>query len=69
MPCSWNEADIPRIVSETRLAQGLPERVEDPATLATVAALLRTAREHRYLTLDPSEVKAAGAERPGQPSA
>lgn len=39
---SWNP-DIPRFVSESRHAQGLPPRVEDPATLATVATLLTAA--------------------------
>jgi len=28
----------------TRLRQGLPERIEDPAAIAILAALLRTAR-------------------------
>ena len=40
-----NETYIPRLVSETRLAQGLPERVDDPAALATVAALLASATQ------------------------
>jgi hypothetical protein len=36
-----NEAYIPSLVSESRAAQGLPPKIEDPATLAKVAALLR----------------------------
>jgi hypothetical protein len=32
-----------RVVEATRLEQGFPPAVEDPATLATVAALLRGA--------------------------
>jgi len=34
---------IPRFVSESRLAQGLPERVADPAVLSKVVVLLRSA--------------------------
>jgi hypothetical protein len=30
----------------SRLKQGLPERVEDPAAIAVLAALLRTAQQH-----------------------
>jgi len=38
---------IPRLVSESRLAQGLPERVTDPAVLSVVAALLQSADGRR----------------------
>jgi hypothetical protein len=31
----------------SRLRQGLPERIEDPAAIAILAALLRTARSTR----------------------
>jgi len=31
----------------SRTAQGLPERIEDPAAIAVLAALLRTARSTR----------------------
>jgi len=41
------EQSIPFFVSESRRAQGLPERVEDPAALTQVAALLRAAGERR----------------------
>ena len=34
------QADIDRIVAETRAAQGLPPRVEDPVVLAQVADML-----------------------------
>ena len=37
----YGETHIPRLVAESRRAQGLPEHVEDPAALARVVALLR----------------------------
>ena len=37
----WAGAEDAR---RSRLRQGLPERVEDPAAIAVLAALLRTAR-------------------------
>lgn len=42
-----SEQSIPSFVSESRRAQGLPERVEDPAALTRVAVLLRAARERQ----------------------
>jgi hypothetical protein len=46
MSYCW-EQSIPFFVAESRRAQGLPERVEDPAALAQVAALLRGVRERQ----------------------
>ena len=40
-----DETYVPRLVSETRQAQGLPPRVQDPAALSTVATLLCTAAQ------------------------
>lgn len=45
--------DTASFVSESRSAQGLPERVEDPAALATVAALMRSAGASRSETRKP----------------
>ena len=42
-----NEQSIPSFVSESRRAQGLPERVEDPVVLARVAALVRAVLERQ----------------------
>ena len=42
--------DTASFVSESRSAQGFPERVENPAALATVAALLRSASASRSET-------------------
>ena len=52
---------IPLFVSESRLAQGLPERVTDPATLAVVAALLHTADKRRGTEGKPVPTGAATA--------
>ena len=41
---SRREVDTASFVTESRLAQGLPPRVEDPAVLARVATLLAAAR-------------------------
>jgi hypothetical protein len=43
----YGETHIPRLVVESRRAQGLPDHVEDPAALAQVAALLRAVRERQ----------------------
>jgi hypothetical protein len=32
---------VPQLINDSRLSQGLPEHVEDPAVLARVAALVR----------------------------
>ena len=42
-----DQQSIPSFVSESRRAQGLPDRVEDPAALTQVAALLRGVRERQ----------------------
>jgi hypothetical protein len=42
-----NKQSIPSFVSESRRAQGLPDRVEDPAALTQVAALLRAVLERK----------------------
>ena len=39
----YGETFIPRLVADSRRAQGLPEHVEDPAAVARVVALLRAA--------------------------
>ncbi|WKZ82723.1 MAG: hypothetical protein QY307_00240 [Acidimicrobiia bacterium] len=52
---------IPSFVSRSRLAQGLPERVTDPATLACVAALLQTAARVREPEGKPACAGAATA--------
>ncbi len=44
------------LVARSRTAQGLPERVDDPATLAKVAAILHGARRD-----DSAPVHQAGA--------
>lgn len=41
---SVSVTDAQRIATESRRAQGLPPKVQDPATLARVAALLRADR-------------------------
>ena len=50
MSSSCNESFIPRFVSESRLAQGFPERVENPAALARVATLLAAAGRDTEVT-------------------
>ena len=62
-----NEQSIPSFVSESRRAQGLPERVEDPATLTQVAALLRAARE-RQIPEDGRQSAAGQATPPPWPA-
>jgi len=52
---------IPSFVSESRLAQGLPERVTDPATLSVVAALLHIADKRRGTEGNPVPTGAATA--------
>jgi hypothetical protein len=43
----------------SRLRQGLPERVEDPAAIAVLAALLRTARSTRNPESNSDDTKPA----------
>ena len=50
------DVSIAQLVAESRRRQGLPERVEDPATVRRVAALLAGAR--------PSEAAPARHARP-----
>lgn len=45
--------DIPSFVSESRSAQGLPPRVEDPATLAKVATLLAAVNQTQIPEASP----------------
>jgi len=52
---------IPSLVSESRLAQNLSERVTDPAVLSAVALLLRTATERRETEGEPVSAGAAAA--------
>ncbi|MBA3430170.1 MAG: hypothetical protein H0U16_01660 [Actinobacteria bacterium] len=40
-----NEIDIARLVKESRRAQGLPDRVEDPEVLRRVAELIGTQQQ------------------------
>jgi len=40
-----NETEIARLVKESRRAQGLPDRVEDPEVLRRVAELIGTQQQ------------------------
>ena len=56
----WCQASVHRIVSVSRRAQGLPERVEDPAALAAVASLLHSARKSPMVPGGHQDQPAAG---------
>ena len=43
IPITFDIAVVQRIVRETRLAQGLPERITDPAVLDRLAVLIQGA--------------------------
>ncbi len=47
-------SSIPVLVAESRCAQDLPPKVEDPAALATVAVLLQSAMTATKLTGRPA---------------
>ncbi len=43
-----DEAAVAERVRHSRLAQGLPEKVQDPVTIGRVAAVLRLAAESHH---------------------